>query len=258
MLSDNFFALGDGTVVPEPPLHDRRAVGRGARQPVAAVPEAARTAGGRVREVVGMRHRRRRLRRGRRSRGGARQGRSVLRLPHRGRPAEPGPASRGRTTRRRTRRSATSGPPTRRSTATAATRSCGLVTSGRSTTSSATSRRTASRRSRGSPRASSSPSTPSTTSATGMNWSVELVNAIMRSPACGGHGDLPHVGRLRRLLRPRRRRTTVDRFGFGIRVPTLVISSVREAGARRQRRGRVLERPPLHRGQLGPALADGP
>jgi phospholipase C len=63
----------------------------------------------------------------------------------------------------------------------------------------------------------------------GMNWSVELVNAIMRSPAWedtaifltwddfGGYYD--HVPPI-----------TVDRFGFGIRVPNLVISPYAKRG----------------------------
>lgn len=62
-----------------------------------------------------------------------------------------------------------------------------------------------------------------------MNWSVELVNGIMRSPAWedtaivltwddfGGYYD--HVPP-----------ATVDRFGFGIRVPTLVISPYAKRG----------------------------
>ena len=41
----------------------------------------------------------------------------------------------------------------------------------------------------------------------GENWTTEVMNAIMEIPDVEGHGDLRHVGRFRRLLRPRRPRT---------------------------------------------------
>ena len=45
----------------------------------------------------------------------------------------------------------------------------------------------------------------------------------------------------------------VDDFGFGIRVPLIVISPYAKRGRRHRRARRVLERAAVHRGQLGPA-----
>ena len=62
----------------------------------------------------------------------------------------------------------------------------------------------------------------------GEAWTTKVVNAIMESPM-GGDRDLPHMGRLRRLLRPRPP-PHVDVFGLGIRAPMLVISPYSKHG----------------------------
>ena len=52
---------------------------------------------------------------------------------------------------------------------------------------------------------------------------TQVVNAIMRGPDWDDDRDLPHVGRLGRLLRPRAP-PKVDENGYGIRVPGILIS----------------------------------
>ena len=51
----------------------------------------------------------------------------------------------------------------------------------------------------------------------------------MNEPGLGQHRDLPRLGRLGRLLRPRRA-AGVDRNGFGLRVPAIVISPYAKQG----------------------------
>ena len=55
----------------------------------------------------------------------------------------------------------------------------------------------------------------------GQEWVTKVVNAVMEGPggAMAAHGDLRHVGRLGRFLRPRRSRSRIDENGYGIRVP---------------------------------------
>ena len=84
----------------------------------------------------------------------------------------------------------------------------------------------------------------------GENWSTQVIDAIMRSDMWqdtaifltwddyGGFYD--HVPP-----------PQVDDFGFGIRVPMLVLSPYAIDGKVSARARRVLERPALHRGQLG-------
>ena len=56
----------------------------------------------------------------------------------------------------------------------------------------------------------------------------QLVNAVMSSPDWE-HRDLPGLGRLGRLLRPRHA-AHVDGYGYGLRVPALVISPYAKHG----------------------------
>ena len=80
-----------GAVVPQPSVHDRRAIGRDARERVPGHRRAPRAAPGhRPVQGVGLRLDGERLRGRRRQRGRREEGAAVLRLPHRGRPAERG------------------------------------------------------------------------------------------------------------------------------------------------------------------------
>ena len=88
----------------------------------------------------------------------------------------------------------------------------------------------------------------------GQNWTIEVMNALMRSDAWkdtlvvmtwddfGGFYD--HVPPVR-----------LDDFGLGIRVPAMIISPYAQRGLRRPHDVRVLERAAVHRGQLGPHAA---
>ena len=145
-IADHFFASAVGPSFPNHMYSIAAHVGRRARQPVAAAAEPLRDAAAGLREVLGLRHRARRVRRGDRPRGLHGEGRAVLRLQDRGRPAERQAHPVGLLRGDRTASSATSGRRTPRSSATATTPNCGASTSGRSTTSSATSGRPAAAR----------------------------------------------------------------------------------------------------------------
>ena len=135
VLSDRFFASAWDRRSPTTCTRSRRP--RAARSTTRAPPrprraEPAARAG--LREVVGVRHRGRRLRRGLRRRGRAHRGLALLRLPDRGRPAEPQahPVGllRGDEPSERLHLSGLLGdPPLPRT-----TRRCGRASSGRSTT----------------------------------------------------------------------------------------------------------------------------
>ena len=68
------------------------------------------------------------------------------------------------------------------------------------------------------------------------NWVTEIVNKVMRSDHVGAHGDLPHVGRMGRLLRPDRP-SGRGPVGLGIRVPLLTISPYTRRGVIDDERG---------------------
>ena len=89
----------------------------------------------------------------------------------------------------------------------------------------------------------------------GENWTTKVIDAIMRSPMWEDDRDLPHVGRLRRLLRPRAA-AAGRRLRVRVPRPAAGAQPVREAGQGEWRARRVLERAPVHRGQLGADAAD--
>ncbi len=124
VLGDRVLRVGEGPVVPEPLLHDRRAVGRRARQPGRAGLNRSTTRRG------GATHRRAGGR-GRGHRGRRVKGPTVLRLPDRGRPAVAQRDIPWAYYAAGERRAATSGRRTRRSAHTATIRSNGRSTSAR-------------------------------------------------------------------------------------------------------------------------------
>ena len=255
-LTDRFFASAMGPSFPNHMYTIAATSGGALDNPWQPAPDLVGDAAGGLREVLGLRHRARRLRRDRRPRGLHGEGPAVLRLPDRGRPAEREGASRGPTTRRRTPSSATSGRRTRRSIATATTRSCG---------------RTHIRPVDDVVRDIRAERLPPVTWITprfqlsqhpeynfcwGQNWSIAVVNAIMRSDDVEGHADRPHVGRLRRLLRPRPAGAAGSTSGLGSGSRRSCISPYAKRGFVDSHDVRVLERAPVHRGQLEPDPAD--
>ena len=91
----------------------------------------------------------------------------------------------------------------------------------------------------------------------GENWTTQVVDAIMRLADVGGHGDLRDLGRLRRLLRSR---PAARRGPDGVRVPRAAAGAEPVRGRRhgQPRVGRVLQRDPVHRGQLVAAARTSP
>ena len=70
----------------------------------------------------------------------------------------------------------------------------------------------------------------------GENWTVGHINQLMQSDVLEGHRHPLHDGRLRRLVRPRRRRrastaaTPTQPYGLGFRLPLIVISPYAKPG----------------------------
>ncbi len=93
----------------------------------------------------------------------------------------------------------------------------------------------------------------------GENWTTEIVNAVMESPDWDSTAIFitwdDYGGFYDHVPPPQ-----VDDFGFGIRVPLLVISPYAKQGFVSHELGRVLQRAAVHRGQLAahPAHAPGP
>ena len=81
-----------------------------------------------------------------------------------------------------------------------------------------------------------SASTRPATDRDGQAYVTRVVNAVMRGPRLEPHGDLPDLGRLGRLLRPREPPIRVDENGYGIRVPGILISPFAERGRSTTRR----------------------
>ena len=83
----------------------------------------------------------------------------------------------------------------------------------------------------------------------GENWTTKVIDAIMRSPMWESTAIFltwdDYGGFYDHVPPPQ-----VDDFGFGIRVLMIVLSPYSQGVERRARR--VLERAPVHRGQLGP------
>ena len=97
---------------------------------------------------------------------------------------------------------------------------------------SSTARRSAGRcrRSRGSRPNYATSEHPGASVAAGQAWVTRLVNAVMRGPDWKSVGDLPHLGRLGRLLRPRSSRRRSTRTATGCACRRCVISPYARRG----------------------------